>query len=74
MEQISPAVNRASRWLVGWTDSFLDSNQSKELKLTLNSREFRYWKNGWNRGTGTYRILLGYSVDEIFHEIKLEVS
>ena len=74
VEQVSPSVNRASRWLVGWADSFLTSSESKELKLALTARELRYWKDGWNRGTGTYRVLLGYSVDEIFHEIKLEVS
>jgi len=73
-ESVDKKHSRPYRWLVGWNEITLDAGVSETLPIQIDAKEFRFWNGGWQSGTGKFKLLVGFTVTDIFHEITLEIA
>lgn len=70
-------VVRPARQLAGWAKVRLEPGESHEVVIDLDERRFRHWdpeRGAWQVETGTWRLLVGASVEDIRAETTLEVA
>lgn len=70
-ESLETKGDRPRRWLVGWSDKYIESGAEDFLEISIEEKEFRFWDEGWKAGKGRFKILLGLSALDIFHESEL---
>ena len=70
-------VFRPEKELKGFSKVFLKTGESREVHIPFDNKTFRYWNiktNSWEVEMGTYRIMVGTSVNDIQLEAELEVE
>lgn len=68
------AIDRPVRWLVGFAVTRLDAGESTTAAVSIPRRAFANWDNGWQYEPGTYMLTVGTSVDELAHEISVDLT
>lgn len=70
-------VFRPAKELKGFAKVHLRAGESREVCIPFDDKTFRYWNvatNRWEVEQGTYKIMIGASVNDIRLEKKLEVK
>ena len=73
-EAINSQVERPTNWLVGFADTKLNSGESKEVLINISSKEFRYWQNGWQKGSGEYLLKIATNAAEVHAVARLKIN
>jgi beta-glucosidase len=70
-------IFRPEKELKGFKKVFLKAGESKKVEIAFDDKTFRYWNvktNGWERETGTYKIMIGASSVDIKLDGELAVA
>lgn len=70
-------VFRPEKELKGFQKVFLCAGESREISIPFDDKTFRYWNvktNRWEIESGTYRIMIGASVQDIRLEGSIEMK
>ncbi|MDU7029680.1 glycoside hydrolase family 3 C-terminal domain-containing protein [Robinsoniella peoriensis] len=70
-------VFRPEKELKGFIKVFLKTGESRKVHIPFDDKTFRYWNiktNCWEEEMGTYRIMVGASVNDIRLEAEWEVE
>lgn len=70
--QIS-AVERPALWLVGFAEIEADAQESRSVEVSLSSRDFAHWQDGWAYEPGNFDLHIGSSVEKIDHSVSFEL-
>lgn len=60
-EKTDSAVDRATRWLVGFAPVRLDAGESADVEISVPTRLLAYWNDGWVYESGAYTLRVGTS-------------
>ncbi|MBT2518092.1 glycoside hydrolase family 3 protein [Streptomyces sp. ISL-90] len=75
LERISPsAVDRPQRWLAGFDVVSAEAGATVSVEITIPSRAFAHWSDGWLIEGGEYRLLFAFSSVDIRAERVVTVA
>jgi beta-glucosidase len=64
-ERAHSAVDRPTRWLVGFAPVRAPAGQRAQVLLSVPTRLLAYWQDGWRYEPGAYRLRAGTSVVDL---------
>jgi beta-glucosidase len=59
------AVDRPVRWLVASAPVYATAGMTVNTEINVPTRLLAHWDNGWQYETGTYRLYIGTSVEDL---------
>ena len=77
ISDIEASVQRPVKELKGFAKIFLDPGEVKNVKISLEEKDFAYWdvnKNDWFAEPGEFEILIGSSLSDIRLVEKIKFS
>lgn len=73
-EKKNSTVERPVRWLVASTPVWAQPGETVTTTLEVPNRLLAYWDNGWNYEAGEYKLLAGFSVNDLHSHTSLELA
>ncbi len=70
-------ISRPVRWLGGFASAEVGAGQSRPVTVVVPGRRFETWdtaNNRWIRPAGTYRVVVGRSIRELFLDTAVQVE
>ncbi|MBM7661824.1 beta-glucosidase [Bacillus mesophilus] len=76
IEKVDSKIIRSKKELKAFDKVYLEPGETKQVTLTLTKRDFSYYnpEKDWEVESGTYKILVGSSIQEIHLEETLEME
>lgn len=67
------AIERPTRWLVGYSVVRCGAGESAVVTIGIPRRSFAHWDGGWHIEHGRYGLLIGSSVDDISAQLWVQL-